>query len=119
MSLERRQQQRVEIDSLNDRARFRVKGLYDVRFIDFSERGFGFTSAASLSVGDQVELKLTTNSKETVSLSAMICNRTRESFDTNRYGAYFDGLSALSEDHNFYMYAIGCEHRIMRRKKTR
>jgi len=49
----------------------------------------------------------------------MICNRARETFDTSRYGAYFDGLSALSEDHNFYMYAIGCEHRIMRRKKTR
>lgn len=117
--MEKRQEQRVDIDSLSDRVRFRVKGLYDVRFIDFSERGFGFSSTATLSVGDYVELKLTTKSKETLLLSAMICNRTRESFDTSRYGAYFDGMSALSEDHNFYMYAIGCEHKIMRRKKTR
>lgn len=117
--MERRQDQRFDIDSLGDRARFRVKGLYDTRFIDFSERGFAFSSGATLSVGDTVELKLTTKSKETLSLSAMICNRARETFDTSRYGAYFDGLSALSEDHNFYMYAIGCEHRIMRRKKTR
>ena len=119
IGLERRRDQRFDVDSLHERARFRVKGLYDVRFLDFSERGFAFSSSAMLSIGDYIELELTTNTQEKVSFSALVCNRTRESFSLSRYGVFFDGLSALSEDHNFYMYAIGCEHKIIRRKKNR
>lgn len=90
--------------------KLRIKGLYDARFIDFSERGFAFYSASSFAIGEKIELQLRPAGKQPVSLSAMVCNRRRQSFNGNRYGVYFDGLSAQSEDHGLYLQSIKAKY---------
>lgn len=104
--MERRLHQRFGVSSIDGYTKLRIKGLYDVRFIDFSERGFAFSSASSFAIGEHIELQLRPSDRKPVTLSAMVCNRRRESFNGNRYGVYFDGLSAQSEDHGLYLQAI-------------
>lgn len=85
--MERREHQRFETENLNQPIIFSIDNLDDAEFLDFSQHGLSFSSAAILSVGDRFDIRIQTESNSMI-VSALVCNRCKMPEGYQRYGLF-------------------------------
>lgn len=106
--METRQQQRFDSLSVWSNDYPTIEGVENLEFVDFSDKGFSFSTSAKLDVGEQVRLRLDIEDQGDLILFGLICSRRLGEEGTSRYGVFLDADRNLPKSMMHYFdWVIG------------